>query len=395
MLPRNKNDLVRALRALVENRVGEGRQFDFKEELPGPKDDDKREFLADVSSFANSYGGDIVFGVKEERDSEGKRTGYPEAILGLDGNVEDAKLRLESLVRDGLDPRPATVEFDVIPDDGFPRGPVLVARIGRSWGAPHMVTFKGLSRFHARTGTGKHQMDVHEIRSAFLRTHDLLARVRGFHAQRLQLIVSGGAPIDLGRPGGPFIAVHVVPLLTDPLATRDVAPASERLAFRGLLVSCDRSRWNLDGRLYYAEYKEGSPVPGYTQVFRDGSIETVDTYALAEGSQLHAQAIEIEVVKALEQNLRKVRLLEVHEPLVVMIALHGVRGFGIVGQNAYWGLGAKPPTVDRDDVALPECMIEGEFRPEQLKSTFDALWQSGGWSRSPSFDDEGRWKNPR
>ncbi len=44
---------------------------------------------------------------------------------------------------------------------------MLVIRIPRSYGAPHMVTFQNTSRFYTRNSAGKHQLDVSEIRSAF------------------------------------------------------------------------------------------------------------------------------------------------------------------------------------------------------------------------------------
>jgi hypothetical protein len=397
MFPRDPKELVQVLRRLVDNRVTEHRRFDFKEELPGGRDEDRREFLADISSFANSFGGDIVYGIKEERDADGKRTGYPEAVTGLADNIDEAKLRLENMARDGLDPRlPANgIEFQEIADGTFPRGPVIVARIRRSFAAPHMVTYRGLSRFFARTGTGKHQMDVNEIRSAFLGSHDLVTRVHEFHRKRIALIASGGAPMNLGKPGSPFLAVHIVPLLADPLVQCDTAVASEGLAFRTLFGHGDRSRWNLDGRVLYTEYKVGEPVPGYVQVFRDGAVEMVDLSALANGSQLHAQAIEVEIVKTLGQNTRKVRSAQVDDPLVVIVTLSGIRGFSIVAPNVYWGMGEAPLCVDRNEVVLPETLIEGDFEVDRFKSTFDAFWQSGGWPSSPSFDDAGHWKNPR
>ena len=51
------------LPALITNAVSEGRTIDYKRELPGNSDGDKKEFLADVSSFANTSGGDLVFGM--------------------------------------------------------------------------------------------------------------------------------------------------------------------------------------------------------------------------------------------------------------------------------------------------------------------------------------------
>jgi len=60
------------IESLVTNQVRERRTLEYKRELPGNKDSDKNEFLADVSSFANAIGGDLLFGVDEKRDGEGQ-----------------------------------------------------------------------------------------------------------------------------------------------------------------------------------------------------------------------------------------------------------------------------------------------------------------------------------
>jgi hypothetical protein len=43
--------------SLVENEVREGKTLEYKEKLAGSTDSEKKEFLADVSSFANAAGG--------------------------------------------------------------------------------------------------------------------------------------------------------------------------------------------------------------------------------------------------------------------------------------------------------------------------------------------------
>src|SRR6266511_1348956 len=79
------------LESLRENAVAESRQLDYKERLPGERDDDKRELLGDVTALANTAGGDLIYGVRERRDAQGA-TGEPEAIVGLPGvNLDQAK----------------------------------------------------------------------------------------------------------------------------------------------------------------------------------------------------------------------------------------------------------------------------------------------------------------
>ena len=52
------------LRTIVSEGVKEGRTLEFKESLPGRGDSDRKEFLADITSFANTSGGDIVYGMR-------------------------------------------------------------------------------------------------------------------------------------------------------------------------------------------------------------------------------------------------------------------------------------------------------------------------------------------
>src|SRR5437868_6690849 len=103
-----KNDID----SLITNSVREGRTIEYKQQLPGGKDDDKKEFLADVSSFANASGGDLLLGVEELRDAANKATGIPESAHGLSGiNVDQEIRRLESMIRDGIEPRIPAVQI--------------------------------------------------------------------------------------------------------------------------------------------------------------------------------------------------------------------------------------------------------------------------------------------
>ena len=49
------------LQALVADRETEGKTLDYKRDLVGQSDPERKEFLYDASSFANTLGGDLVF----------------------------------------------------------------------------------------------------------------------------------------------------------------------------------------------------------------------------------------------------------------------------------------------------------------------------------------------
>ena len=84
----DKNDLL----SLISNSVLEKKTLDYKEKFSGNSDSDKREFLKDITSFANSSGGDIVYGIKEDN-------GVPVELTGIPNEQIDSKIRwIEDLV---------------------------------------------------------------------------------------------------------------------------------------------------------------------------------------------------------------------------------------------------------------------------------------------------------
>src|SRR5947208_16448298 len=100
MIPNRLDAITEAdLLSLISNGGMEGKTIEFKRELPGGQDADKKEFLADVSSFANTSGGDLVFGVRAVQ-------GVATELVGLaNGDLDKELQRLDALIADGLDPR--------------------------------------------------------------------------------------------------------------------------------------------------------------------------------------------------------------------------------------------------------------------------------------------------
>ena len=197
------------IEALVTNAVPEGRTIEYKEQLPRGSDEDSREFLADVSSFANAGGGDLIYGVRDKRDHDGKPTGTPEVIGLAEINLDEQKTRLENLLRDCIDPRIPGVRIKHF--DGFMSGPVIVLRVLKSWASPHMVKFKHSSRFFSRNSGGKYKLDVREIRAAFLASESLSDKISAFRSDRVGKILTGETPKPL-EPGPKFL-LHLLPVV--------------------------------------------------------------------------------------------------------------------------------------------------------------------------------------
>lgn len=143
---------------LISNQVREDKRIEFKLTLPGNSDKEKKEFLADISSFANASGGDLIFGMKAQ-------AGLPSNLVGLQLASLDAEiLRLENILRDGLDPRIPNVGIQGVT---LKSASALVIRVPRSWIPPHRVKYGGTSRFYSRNSAGKYELDVSEMRPLF------------------------------------------------------------------------------------------------------------------------------------------------------------------------------------------------------------------------------------
>ena len=70
------------LQALLDNPVPERKRIEYKSELPTDRFKDRKEFLADVSSFANTVGGYLVYRVREE-------DGMPVEMCGVEVDSVD------------------------------------------------------------------------------------------------------------------------------------------------------------------------------------------------------------------------------------------------------------------------------------------------------------------
>ena len=173
------------LDSLVLNQVPESITLDYKQELPGSSDGARKEFLQDVSALANSSGGVIIYGIEELRE-DGHSTGVPSSIKGV-GNVnkDENTRRLESMLQDGLTPRIRQPRFQYLDTTD---GVVLLLGIAKSLLTPHIVWFQRDGRCWGRNSGGKFQMDVEQLRQAFLETEELSLEARRFHDDRVSYL---------------------------------------------------------------------------------------------------------------------------------------------------------------------------------------------------------------
>jgi Putative DNA-binding domain len=243
----------------IQAGVPEGVLVGYKRDMYGRTDADIREFLKDVSSFANTAGGHLIIGMDEA-------AGIPTAITPLIGIDSDQELqRLENMARDGLEPRVAGLRMKAVQINSG--GIVIVLRVPKSFNPPHRVSARNTNRIYGRNSAGAYEFSVEELRVIFTSAATALDRVRAFRAERLARIDSGEAiaPLttDLGR-----LVLDLVPVSAFGLSSQidlEQAYAAQDL-LRPLAAVGFTPRINFDG---FANLHEG--VDGrcwsYTQIF--------------------------------------------------------------------------------------------------------------------------------
>jgi len=251
------------LQELVEYKVPEGLNIEYKRELYGGKDSEKKELLKDISSFANTSGGNLIIRIKEEK-------GIAISIDGVSCTDPDAeKMRLQQIIQNGLNPRIIGARIKVVPLSN--NNYAFIIRISKSWNPPHRVIYKNSNRFYLRNSGGVHEADVNELRNLFTMADNFYNRIFSFQDQRIGKIINGQIPHNLKSNGR--LIVHIVPFLGfEGNYKLDITNINQ---FKGCFHPIDTSyyenRFNFDGLLF----QDSDIGNGYMQLYRNGIIESV------------------------------------------------------------------------------------------------------------------------
>ena len=368
-----------ALQVLIDHEVPEGKTIEYKVDFPGKAQSDRVPLLATVASLANTAGGDFLLGVEEKK-------GIPVGLPGIAiDNLDEAKGQLENMLRNGLAPRlPAIRIHPVETDQGRY---VLVIRVPPSWMAPHRVEEN--HKFYARHSVGRYPLDVDELRTAFAMSERLGDRIRDFRAERIGRMMADRAPVPLRQ--GALMVLHVIPRSA---FAAGVAIDVVRLDSAENLVlpigsGANILQPNLDG---FITADTGGVARAYTQIFRNGAMESVCVLPSLQGSpSLGSIWYEKELMKLMENYLELARNLHVSPPYFVILSFIYANGI-ILNVSPERG-GALTLTEREDSLMVPEIMIEDQnAKPEcALRPLFDRVWNAFGQLRSFNYDGEGNW----
>jgi len=270
------------LQDLIDNQIQEHKTIEYKQALPTKAPSEIKKFLANVSSFANASGGDLIYGIIEDRD-----TGFPKSIEGLDiVNVDQEILRLENMIRDGIEPR---IPGKIIQPIKLSNSKiVLIIRVQKSWISPHRVIFNKDYQFYSRHTNGRYPLDVGELRVAFNLSETITERIRKFREDRISKIYANETPVTL--PDNPKIVLHLIPIISfNPAQSYDIKSIALRSKkMRPIYCSGEfHQRYNFDGLLASFGGRESGEAGSYVQLFKKGIVEAVEGAYLISSNTIH------------------------------------------------------------------------------------------------------------
>ncbi len=376
------------IQTLIENGVCENKNLDYKRELHIDTDSDKKEFLADISSFANSNGGDIIFGIEEDSTEK-----IPTKIVGIHYENDDVLVRkLEDFIRQSIQPIILNIEYKVIKIVN--NKCILIIRIPQSLIAPHRVEYKGHNKFFARNNKGKYQMDVNELRLSFNSGIDLEKRIDDFKMSRYYEILSN--KYNKLIADSPIFVIHYIPLSslndTTRLSINDIKQAMNKANSMALGYGYSK-RITLDGiamdykeneRSSFALYKNNGIIEKATTNFFKKEYIVTSIHPNPVIDMINGYQILNKVISDFNEVKEYYITVGINTPIIIACSILNAQGFTIPTRDWYDILGK----IDRDILLIDNLYVENLNDKTELilKPLFDSIYNSCGYEKCPAYD---------
>ncbi|WP_181448859.1 AlbA family DNA-binding domain-containing protein [Nonomuraea aridisoli] len=209
----------RHLELLVAGQVGEAEDLDYKRELYGHGDRDRRSLCTDVAALASTRGGLLVLGIDE--DAQGR------AVTMTDVGLSDAAAtRMHQVIASGVHPLPM---FEIIPveNPAHPGMGCYVIAVAAGTRQPYAVAVNDGYRYPRRIGSTIAYLTEPEIETAY-RRRDVVRRDQISRAEEIETATARRIPA-----GSPWVLVSLVPEQPGEIRIDDALFAQVRQASEG------------------------------------------------------------------------------------------------------------------------------------------------------------------
>ncbi len=383
-----ENISLEDIKTLYNSLDRELKTVEFKRHLQLLTKENKKEFLADVSSFANSSGGDIIYGIDEQN-----------GVVGFDvENIDKLILQIEQIIRSGIAPRVLYRIKEVKTEDGKW---IVIIRIERSFFGPHQVIIFGWEKFWSRGESGKFKLDVYQLKDAFNYSEGIKQRINDFIIDRISRIYSDETPVRLSNK--PKMIFHAIPIQNfannDNLNIHSLTRKFSAISTIGKSDASFRKIINFDGIISY-DLPDSAYHESYMQLFRNGSIESVDVSILGNGDLGNGEKIipitllEDTLLDTTQYLFNLLGVIEAKAPFLLFFNLINIRGYQFPRAfNSLYQTHLPSKPIRENELRFTEMMINNLGSPVKIfKDWFDNLWQAFGYEKSLNYISDNEWR---
>jgi hypothetical protein len=377
---------------LIENKIQEGLTIDYKEAFPDLKDSkQKLSFLKDICSFANSHGGQIIYGIKELQ-------GIPISVTNiLLDNFDNLNLQFQNIIRMGIEPRFSGITLQLISYSNDVS--LLLINIQPSWNVPHRVSFEGHNKFYGRTSGGNYELAITEIRKKFVMMNIISDKIHIFRKQRVEEILEGKFIESLQE--GPKILFHIIPLSafssTQECSVENLKEVFERTTYMyPLFADPNDSRITLNGFLSKSNTSSNGTHYTCTEFYRKGIVEAVAAIGPVQDNDekiILSKEYETELVK--QKYLKLLQKLNFIPPFYYFISLLDIKDFKLqLSPQGSFPFVKSNNVYHENTILLEEIVVESfdKSQDEILQPAFDKLCNAWGFEKCLHYNPEGSYK---
>jgi len=383
------------LESLIKNGIEENIHLDYKEQLGS-----NAEIAKDLSSFANSDGGNIIYGIREVNNR-------PTEIIPI--NQPNLREKLDQIARNGIDPSLDVRIFPIHVNIEGNEGQIFLIYIPRKYPILHQAVKR--AKYYKRTEFTSSPMSNFEIETAFKLVYNYEERINSLFQNRLHELNSGEYHVNI--PSQTRMLIHMISI--DALETnRSLNLGIVFSEFDNYLKppGCTFGK-NIERNLHGLLVSCG-PEPfsdnyvGYVQLYRIGMIEAIDSSLMKPTEQLHGRHynkpvkilgmwyLEKNIIDSCKMYLKTLEKIGAGLPIFLYISFTHLRGYKISlvpYKDSF--ISRDSDITKRDEILLPRIKIDSfkiDFE-EKLKTSFDVFWNAFNQPGSRNYDEKGRFIN--
>lgn len=382
------------LEKLIKDEVTENKYVEYKLKVH-LKGEGRINFLSEICAFANSNGGDLIIGIKENSS-----TGAAQSIEGIPvKNIDQYKLQLQNIIRSNVQP---SIDLEMKEIKVNTSTYVLIIRVKEGNNKPYMINLR--NGFYYRDVAGKRPMSFSEIRNSFVSAHEVKRKMISFIKRRIREVGENKSPIGDFK-ANPKVIMHILPIKSFKGERYNIFELNEEAIFKRLLLLHHEilqpcKRWLSDGFVLY-----GNPdnVQSYVKVYESGVIEVVSKI-LWDNSPYNLEKClltfknEKEIIKCLgDSYLPFLKEMGVDLPYVLFISILNAKGFylDIDSLDFLEDKKIKHYAFSNNVVHLKSVIVDSfdEDPAKILKPSFYSLWRHCGINRDFHYNQEGNWRD--